>query len=98
MKAQVLLELDEIFPAIQEAEMAVSLNPRCPNSFQTLGRAQVAFGEIEMAIINFSKALHAKPDSDEIRNEDLSWALDLRKEKNERESSDATPRSQENPP
>ena len=28
--------------------MAVSLNPRCPNSFQTLGRAQVAFGEIEM--------------------------------------------------
>ncbi len=45
---QVLLELDEIFPAIQAAEMAVSLNPRCPHSLQTLGRAQIAIGEIQM--------------------------------------------------
>ncbi|CAB4007789.1 tetratricopeptide repeat 33 [Paramuricea clavata] len=85
MKAQVLLELDEIFPAIQSAEMAVTLNPRSPNSLQTLGRGQIAIGEIEMAIISFSKALHITPDSEEIRNEDLCWAVDLRKEKNERQ-------------
>ena len=45
---QVLLELDEIFPAIQAAEMAVSLNPQSHHSLQTLGRAQIAMGEIQL--------------------------------------------------
>ena len=80
MKAQVLLELDEIFPAIQAAEMAVSLKPQSPHSLQTLGRAQIAIGEIQMAIISFSKAVHIKPDFEEIYTEDLRWAMDLRKE------------------
>ncbi|CAB4029343.1 Hypothetical predicted protein, partial [Paramuricea clavata] len=48
-------------------------------------RAQIAIGEIEMAIISFSKALHITPESEEIRNEDLCWAVHLRKEKNERQ-------------
>ncbi|KAL9983491.1 hypothetical protein ACROYT_G005674 [Oculina patagonica] len=41
MKSQTLLELHELFPAIQAAEQAVSLNPRWYVAHQTLGRAQM---------------------------------------------------------
>ncbi|XP_046864276.1 tetratricopeptide repeat protein 33-like isoform X2 [Xenia sp. Carnegie-2017] len=87
MKAQVFLELNEIFPAVQAAEKAVSINPRCHNSFQTLGRAQLAMGEIQMAILSFSRAFHIKPDSSELLNEDLLWSCELRRRKIEIERS-----------
>lgn len=45
---QVLLELHELFPAIQAAEKAVSLNPQWFVAHQTLGRAQMGFGDPEM--------------------------------------------------
>ena len=45
---QVLLELHELFPAIQAAEKAVSLNPHWFVAHQTLGRAQIGFGDTEM--------------------------------------------------
>ena len=47
---QVLLELHELFPAIQAAEKAVSLNPQWFVAHQTLGRAQMGFGDPEMVI------------------------------------------------
>ncbi|CAH3199119.1 unnamed protein product, partial [Porites evermanni] len=51
MKSQVLLELHELFPAIQAAEKAVSLNPHWFVAHQTLGRAQMGFGDTEMVSI-----------------------------------------------
>lgn len=42
------MELHELFPAIQAAEKAVSLNPHWFVAHQTLGRAQMGFGDTEM--------------------------------------------------
>lgn len=42
------MELHELFPAIQAAEKAVSLNPQWFVAHQTLGRAQMGFGDPEM--------------------------------------------------
>lgn len=47
-----LLELHELFPAIQAAEKAVSLNPLWCVAHQTLGRAQMGYGDIEMVSNN----------------------------------------------
>ena len=52
---QVLLELHELFPAIQAAEKAVSLNPHWHVAHQTLGRAQMGYGDVEMASIRKKK-------------------------------------------
>jgi len=40
--------LHELFPAIQAAEKAVSLNPHWHIAHQTLGRAQMGYGDVEM--------------------------------------------------
>lgn len=53
---QVLLELHELFPAIQAAEKAVSLNPHWFVAHQTLGRAQMGFGDTEMVSILYMPA------------------------------------------
>ncbi|XP_075703713.1 tetratricopeptide repeat protein 33 [Rhinoderma darwinii] len=50
MKAQSLLSLQEIFPAVQAAQTAVSRNPKFVEAWQTLGRAQLGLGEIAMAV------------------------------------------------
>lgn len=42
------MELHELFPAIQAAEKAVSLNPHWHIAYQTLGRAQMGYGDVEM--------------------------------------------------
>lgn len=47
------MELHELFPAIQAAEKAVSLNPHWYVAYQTLGRAQMGYGDVEMASILF---------------------------------------------
>jgi len=46
--SQVLLELNELFPAVSAAEQAVTLDPTWAVAWQTLGRAQSGLGEIEM--------------------------------------------------
>lgn len=76
MKAQVLLELNELFPAISAAEQAVKLNPCWWLAHQTLGRAQLGVGEVHMALKCFSKAFHIQP-SDEQLQEDITWANSL---------------------
>ena len=48
MFSQALLELNELFPAVEAAEEAVHLEPTWPVAWQTLGRAQIGLGEIEM--------------------------------------------------
>ena len=45
---QALLELDELVPAIQAAESAVTENPQWATGHQTLGHAQLGHGDIEM--------------------------------------------------
>lgn len=81
MKSQVLLELHELFPAIQAAERAVSLKPHWYVTYQTLGRAQMGYGDVEMGVKNFSKAIFLRPDDLEMWTEDLHWAWKLRDQK-----------------
>ncbi len=44
-----LLELGEVFPAVQSGEKAVSLDLTWSTARLTLGRAQLGIGELEMA-------------------------------------------------
>ena len=47
------MELHELFPAVQAAEKAVSLNPHWHIAHQTLGRAQMGYGDVEMVSFIF---------------------------------------------
>lgn len=42
------MELGEVFPAVEAAEKAVKLDPTWAVARQTLGRAQLGFGEVEL--------------------------------------------------
>ncbi|XP_042309721.1 tetratricopeptide repeat protein 33 [Sceloporus undulatus] len=81
MKSQVLMSLQEMFPAVHAAEMAVQRDPHSWEAWQTLGRAQLGLGEITLAIRSFQVALHICPLSSELWNEDLSWARKLEQQK-----------------
>lgn len=48
MAIQVLLELGELFPAVEAAECAVKADPTWSIAWQTLARAQVGIGQVEM--------------------------------------------------
>ena len=71
------MELDELYPAVVAAESSVAANPLWWESWQTLGRAQLNMGEIQAAIVSFQKAIHIKPDSEELWNDDLQWVRRL---------------------
>ncbi|XP_078358554.1 tetratricopeptide repeat protein 33-like [Oculina patagonica] len=88
MKSQTLLELHELFPAIQAAEQAVSLNPRWYVAHQTLGRAQMGYGDVEMGVKSFSRAVLLQPDDLEMWTEDLKWAWKLRDQKRKQDKED----------
>lgn len=45
---QVLSILQEVFPAVEAAEMAVKLRPLWWEGWQTLGRAQLNLGEVDL--------------------------------------------------
>lgn len=85
-KAQALMHLNELFPAIVAAEKAVKLNPTWWVAYQTLGRAQLGIGEIKMAVQNFSKAIHLNPENTELWNDDLKWSVSLLQKKKEMET------------
>ncbi|MGH0158829.1 UNVERIFIED_CONTAM: hypothetical protein FKN15_048244 [Acipenser sinensis] len=76
----VLTVLQEVFPAVQAAEMAVRLNPRWWEAWQTLGRAQLNLGEVALAVKSFQTAIHICPAECSLWEEDLSWALKLREQ------------------
>ncbi|KAM4050859.1 tetratricopeptide repeat protein 33 [Anomaloglossus baeobatrachus] len=90
MKAQSLLYLQEIFPAVQAAETAVSRDPKFVEAWQTLGRAQLGLGEISMAIRSFQIGIHICPSNMELWEEDLNWARKLLQQKKEAEATEAT--------
>ncbi|XP_073696385.1 tetratricopeptide repeat protein 33 [Garra rufa] len=77
MKSQVLITLQEVFLAVQSAEMATRLRPLWWEAWQTLGRAQLSLGEVELAVRSFQVALHLHPSERPLWEEDLGWALQL---------------------
>jgi len=83
MKAQALLHLNELLPALQAAQHVVDLNPRWWIAHQTLGRAHLNLGEVDMAVASFSKAVHLNPADEDLWTEDFQWALGLQKQKRE---------------
>ena len=84
MKAQALIALHEWLPAIAAAGEAVRLKPNWYIGHQTLGRAQMGLGEVELAVKSFQKAVHLNPDDEELRKDDLEWALSILKQKDEK--------------
>ncbi|XP_071811305.1 tetratricopeptide repeat protein 33-like isoform X2 [Apostichopus japonicus] len=81
MKAQALMELSEVFPAVQAAEKTVTLNPLWWTAHQTLARAQLGLGEVEMAKKSISRAIHINPAEMELWEDDLKWISSLCEEK-----------------
>eukprot|EP00029_Vermamoeba_vermiformis_P009575 TRINITY_DN4818_c0_g1_i1.p1 TRINITY_DN4818_c0_g1~~TRINITY_DN4818_c0_g1_i1.p1 ORF type:complete len:192 (-),score=45.23 TRINITY_DN4818_c0_g1_i1:6-581(-) len=81
LKAQVLMLQDKNFQAIQWAAKSTELNPSYIDGWITLARAQLNFGEIELAVDSFSKALKLNPDNEEIKNE-LDEAIKVMQKKN----------------
>lgn len=77
MRAQVLMSLGEVYPAVCAAEKAVSLNANWWVGHQTLGRAQLGLGEVKLAVKSFSRAVHINPANAELREDDLMWAVEL---------------------
>ncbi|KPP74562.1 tetratricopeptide repeat protein 33-like [Scleropages formosus] len=83
MKSQVFTHLQEVFPAVQAAEMAVKLRPLWWEAWQTLGRAQLALGEVDLAVRSFQIAIHLYPADNSLWVEDLAWAQKLQKQRQE---------------
>ncbi|XP_028318125.1 tetratricopeptide repeat protein 33 [Gouania willdenowi] len=80
IKSQVLTILQEVFPAVKAAEMAVKLRPLWWEAWQTLGRAQINLGEVDLAVRSFQVAIHLCPSERSLWQEDLSWACRLQKQ------------------
>ncbi|KAK3090260.1 hypothetical protein FSP39_010483 [Pinctada imbricata] len=87
MKAQALIILCEVFPAVSTARKVTELKPTWWVGHQTLGRALLGLGEVRMAVKSFSRAVHLNPTDNELWGEDLMWAVSLlsRKHKLEEE-------------
>ena len=81
MKAQALISLHEWVPSIKCSSECVRLQPTWWVAHQTLGRAQMGLGEVAMAVRSFETALHLNPDNEELRKEDLEWAVGLLRQK-----------------
>lgn len=77
MKAQSLLQLNELHPAVQAAEQAVKFRPTWWVAYQTLGRAFLGLGEVKRAVVSFSRAVHINPADQELFQDDLGWACSL---------------------
>ncbi|XP_037553352.1 tetratricopeptide repeat protein 33 [Nematolebias whitei] len=80
MKSQVLTILHEVFPAVKAAEMAVKFQPLWWEGWQTLGRAQLSLGEVDLAVRSFQIAIHLCPSETSLWQEDLNWAWTLQKQ------------------
>ncbi|XP_034047669.1 tetratricopeptide repeat protein 33 [Thalassophryne amazonica] len=81
MKSQVLTILHEVFPAVQAAEMAIKLHPLWWEGWQTLGRAQLNLGEVDLALRSFQVAVHLCPSDPSLWQDDLAWTQRLKKQR-----------------
>ncbi|XP_064799156.1 tetratricopeptide repeat protein 33-like isoform X1 [Oncorhynchus masou masou] len=102
MKSQVLTILQEVFPAVQAAEMAVKLRPLWWEGWQTLGRAQLSLGEVDLAVRSFQVAVHLCPSERPLWSDDLAWARQLlqqrRTAQNQTQQEEEAQRDVLNPP
>ncbi|KAK8934431.1 hypothetical protein KSP39_PZI014561 [Platanthera zijinensis] len=64
-KAQLLLEIGDTWNALKTAKRATELEPAWVEAWITLGRAQLNYGEPDLAIQSFDNALEIKSDHDE---------------------------------
>ncbi|XP_065583190.1 tetratricopeptide repeat protein 33-like [Artemia franciscana] len=83
MKAQAYMQLQEIWPAVSSAEEAVRLNQLWYIGHQTLGRARLGVGDVQLALKSFMKAYHLNPTSMELYVDDLLWAKSLNDQRKE---------------
>jgi|EP00802_Teleaulax_amphioxeia_P020188 tetratricopeptide (TPR) repeat protein len=78
LQAQCYMEAGDTYAAIQAAECAVRCDAQWAPGHQTLGRAQMNFGEVEMAIASFETAVQLDPEGmAEVRDDDLPGARQL---------------------
>ena len=77
MKSQALIQLHEWEPAIHSAEQAIQIDSTWHPAHQTLGRAYLGIGGVLQAVKAFSRARHICPQDQEIKVQDLEWALSL---------------------
>ncbi|CAO2834228.1 unnamed protein product [Amaranthus hypochondriacus] len=85
-KAQVLLELGDSWGALKAATRATELDPSWAETWITLGRAQLNFGEPDSAMESFDKALAIKPELAEAQ-QDREMALKLVRKRKQLHSS-----------
>lgn len=69
LKSQVLMEVGQMWEAVQSASRAAELEPEWPDAFLTLARAQLAFGEPEAALQQMEKVLTFRPGHTEASEE-----------------------------
>jgi len=84
MKAQAQINLHEWIPAISSAQQCINIKPNWYIGHQTLGRAQMGLGEVQLAVKSFQKAVHLNPDDQDLRKNDLEWAMDLLNQKDQK--------------
>ncbi|TNN53373.1 Tetratricopeptide repeat protein 33 [Liparis tanakae] len=77
---RVLTLLQEVFPAVKAAEMAVKFRPLWWEGWQTLGRAQLNLGEVDLAVRSFQVAIRLRPAERALWQEDLQWARRLQRQ------------------
>ena len=78
LQAQCYMEAGDTYAAIKAAERAVECEPQWPHGHQTLGRARLNLGEVELAVASFETALRLDPEGmAEVREEDLPGARQL---------------------
>ncbi|KAJ0976849.1 hypothetical protein J5N97_012323 [Dioscorea zingiberensis] len=85
-KAQVLLEIGEVWKALKAATRATELEPSWAEAWITLGRAQLNFGEPDLSIESFNRALAIKPGNKEALA-DRGTAIHLVKNREQLQSS-----------
>lgn len=65
MRSQVLLEVGRVWEAVQAATSATQLRPNWAPGWATLGRAQLALGEVQLGLASLQAAARLDPaDSD----------------------------------
>lgn len=77
MKSQVLMELAEIYPAVESAKRAIHLKPDWAEGYQTLGRSMLNTGQLILALKCFMKGEFLAPNSPELWADDAKWTLCL---------------------
>ncbi|XP_077249775.1 tetratricopeptide repeat (TPR)-like superfamily protein [Tasmannia lanceolata] len=88
-KAQVLLEIGDVWNALRAATRATELEPSWAEAWITLARTQLNYGEPDASVESFDRALAIKPDSEEARD-DRDIALHLVKRRKQLHSSGLT--------